>query len=153
MAKRRLNADAAAFYDRLRDLLKLAENRDPRVACEWGITITECHAMEQITKGGPCTINSLAAHLRLDKSTTSRTVANLVRKRFVRRDRHPEDGRAIQLVLTARGKRVASAVLAANEASYATMLERVRADERTELLDALRRIVTLVKELEPKPTD
>ncbi|MEO8215742.1 MAG: MarR family winged helix-turn-helix transcriptional regulator [Acidobacteriota bacterium] len=144
--------DARSFYDGLRNLQNLAAQRDPRVVCEWGITITECHAMEYIAKAGPCTVNALAAHLRLDKSTTSRTVTSLVRKRLVHRAKHPQDGRAIHLVLTAKGTDVADAVLAANEQSYAEMLQRLPARECAQLIDALTKIVTLVKTLEPKPT-
>jgi DNA-binding MarR family transcriptional regulator len=44
--------------------------------------------------------------LYLDKSTASRVVAALERKRYVRRAPHAEDGRAIVLTVTEAGRRL-----------------------------------------------
>jgi DNA-binding MarR family transcriptional regulator len=52
------------------------------------------------------TLNDLAAHLYLDKSTASRVVAALERKRYVTRAPHPQDGRAVVLTLTAAGRKL-----------------------------------------------
>ena len=50
---------------------------------------------------GPSALNELAAELYLDKSTASRVVATLERKRYVSRTSHPDDGRAVVLTVTA----------------------------------------------------
>jgi DNA-binding MarR family transcriptional regulator len=46
----------------------------------------------------------MAADLFLDKSTASRVVSALDRKGYVERRPHPEDRRAIQLVVTPAGR-------------------------------------------------
>ncbi|WP_346076393.1 MarR family winged helix-turn-helix transcriptional regulator [Gordonia cholesterolivorans] len=57
-----------------------------------------------VLRNGPMRSRDLADRLVTDPSTTSRHVAQLVKEGFVRREAHPEDGRASQLVLTDDGR-------------------------------------------------
>ncbi|MBI4410569.1 MAG: MarR family transcriptional regulator, partial [Gemmatimonadetes bacterium] len=68
--------------------------------------VTQCYALDSLVRGGLLTLNQLAAELFLDKSTASRVVDALERKRYLRRRPHPEDGRAILLEPTAAGRRL-----------------------------------------------
>ena len=52
------------------------------------------------------TFTELLHHTALDQPTLSRTVARLVRKGFVARKPKPIDGRAVELQLTAAGRRM-----------------------------------------------
>ncbi|EGD54447.1 MarR family winged helix-turn-helix transcriptional regulator [Gordonia neofelifaecis] len=56
-----------------------------------------------VLRHGPMRSRDLAERLVTDPSTTSRHVAQLVKEGFVRREAHPEDGRASRLVLTDDG--------------------------------------------------
>jgi DNA-binding MarR family transcriptional regulator len=90
---------------------------------------------------GPRTIGSLAERLGVSQQATSKAVADLERRGYVRRAADPADGRARQVALTERGQ---SAITAGrrHRAAVAAELgarlgeERVEAARRT-LVDAL----------------
>jgi DNA-binding MarR family transcriptional regulator len=99
-----LERDARDLYEALTDLVRLYQFRDRNVICCHDISVTQCYALQSLVRGGTMTLGALAAELYLDKSTASRVVEALERKGYVRRAPHPEDARAVQLVVTARGK-------------------------------------------------
>jgi MarR family 2-MHQ and catechol resistance regulon transcriptional repressor len=100
------NDEAAKLYAALSDLVRVYQFRDRDRICCHDISVTQCYALEALTRSGPRTLNELAAELYLDKSTASRVVATLERKGYVVRQPHPRDGRSILLDLTTSGKRL-----------------------------------------------
>jgi MarR family transcriptional regulator, 2-MHQ and catechol-resistance regulon repressor len=102
----RLEADAAALHEALSELVRVYQFRDRDRICCHDISVTQCYALEALLRRGPSGLNELAAELYLDKSTASRVIAALERKRYVSRASHPDDGRAIVLTVTAAGKRL-----------------------------------------------
>jgi MarR family transcriptional regulator, 2-MHQ and catechol-resistance regulon repressor len=102
----RLEADAAALHEALTELVRVYQFRDRDRICCHDISVTQCYALEALLRRGPSGLNDLAAELYLDKSTASRVVATLERKRYVSRAAHPDDGRAIVLTVTPAGKRL-----------------------------------------------
>jgi DNA-binding MarR family transcriptional regulator len=102
----RLEADAASLHEALCELLRVYQFRDRDRICCHDISVTQCYALEALLRRGPSGLNELAAELYLDKSTASRVVAALERKRYVSRAPHPEDGRAIVLTVTPLGRRL-----------------------------------------------
>jgi putative acetyltransferase len=69
-----------------------------------GLSHSHCHALIELEARGPVTQSELPHLLRLDKSTTSRIVAELVARRWVRARSSPQDARARVLSLTAEGR-------------------------------------------------
>jgi DNA-binding MarR family transcriptional regulator len=85
------------------------------------------------------TPTELARDLGLSPTTVSAMVDRLVRKKQVRRARHPEDGRSYVLELTAKGK----ATNARNARRFEQALRRLRGHldgDPEEILEALRRL-------------
>jgi DNA-binding MarR family transcriptional regulator len=83
------------------------------------------------------TPTELARDLGLAPTTLSAMIDRVVRKRQVRRVRHPDDGRSYRLELTARGK----ATNTRNVARFAKVIARLRANldgDEEAVLDALR---------------
>jgi DNA-binding MarR family transcriptional regulator len=105
-ARARLDADATALHDALSELVRVYQFRDRDRICCHDVSVTQCYAIEALIRRGPSGLNELDAELYLDKSTASRVVAALQRKRYVTRAPHPEDGRAIVLTATAAGRRL-----------------------------------------------
>jgi DNA-binding MarR family transcriptional regulator len=101
-----LEADAASLHEALSELVRVYQFRDRDRICCHDISVTQCYALEALLRRGPCGLNELAAQLYLDKSTASRVVAALERKKYVSRATHPEDGRAVVLTVTAAGRRL-----------------------------------------------
>lgn len=99
-----LDRDARGLYDALSDLIRVYQFRDRDRICCYDVSVTQCYALEALVRRGALTLNELAAHLFLDKSTASRVVDALERKGYVARRPHPQDGRALQLEPTAAGR-------------------------------------------------
>ncbi|HEX5757732.1 MAG TPA: MarR family transcriptional regulator [Thermoanaerobaculia bacterium] len=99
-----LDRDTRALYDALSDLIRVYQFRDRDRICCHDVSVTQCYALEALVRRGALTLNDLAAHLYLDKSTASRVVDALERKGYVARRPHPQDGRALQLESTPAGK-------------------------------------------------
>jgi putative acetyltransferase len=80
-----------------------------------GLTTSECHALIQLGDAPGSSAGTLAEALRLDKSTTSRIVARLRRRTWIRVVSDPADARRRVLTLTRTGRaRLAEVNAAAN---------------------------------------
>jgi DNA-binding MarR family transcriptional regulator len=99
-----LEQDAADLYGALSDLVRVYQFRDRDRICCYDISVTQCYALEELVRRGGMTLNDLAAHLYLDKSTASRVVDALERKGYVARSTHPRDRRAVLLEATETGR-------------------------------------------------
>ena len=99
-------ADATALHEALSELVRVYQFRDRDRICCHDVSVTQCYAIEALVRRGPSSLNELAAELYLDKSTASRVVAALMRKRYVTRAPDPEDGRAVVLAVTPAGRRL-----------------------------------------------
>jgi MarR family transcriptional regulator, 2-MHQ and catechol-resistance regulon repressor len=104
--KGRLEAEATELHNALSELVRVYQFRDRDRICCHDISVTQCYALEALVRRGPSGLNELAAELYLDKSTASRVVATLERKRYIGRAAHPEDGRAVVLTITPAGRRL-----------------------------------------------
>ena len=107
-----------------------------RTPCGEPISASQAHAMTELA-AQPLTQAELARRLRLDRSVVSRLADGLVDRNWLLRERHPQDQRAVQLVLTERGRVAADRVFGARRARLATLLDGVPADERDNVLRAL----------------
>ena len=98
--------EVVAVHEALSDLVRVYQFRDRDRICCHDVSVTQCYALEALVRRGPSTLNDLAAELYLEKSTASRVVATLERKRYVARSPHPTDGRAVVLRITSAGRRL-----------------------------------------------
>ena len=117
-----LLADAEHLSDALSELIRVIQFRDRDRACCYDISVSQCYALKRVVDAGPLTINELAAHLYLDKSTASRVANGLVDKSLVIRERDSEDGRVVRLVATPEGASVCSTIESDLTREYAEML-------------------------------
>jgi MarR family 2-MHQ and catechol resistance regulon transcriptional repressor len=99
-----LEQDSADLYDALSNLVRVYQFRDRDRICCYDVSVTQCYALEGLVRLGGMTLNELAAHLFLDKSTASRVVDALERKGYVARSTHPQDRRAVLLEATETGR-------------------------------------------------
>ena len=99
-----LDGDTLELHRALSDLIRVYQFRDRDRICCYDVSVTQCYALEAVILHGPLTLNELAAHLYLDKSTTSRVVDALQKKGYVERRENPEDRRSLRLEPTAAGR-------------------------------------------------
>ena len=115
--------DASDLSDALSELIRVVQFRDRDRACCYDISVSQCYALKGVSDAGALTINELAAHLYLDKSTASRIANGLVDKDLLDRVRDPHDGRIVQLVATERGRDLCSSIEGDLAREYAELLD------------------------------
>ena len=136
-----LDADAAALHRVLSELKRVYQFRDRDRICCHDISVTQCWALNALVGGGSLTLNQLAAKLYLDKSTTNRVVNALERKGYVRRARHPEDGRAVVLRATAAGARLQARIEGEMLETERGLLSEFDAEVRRSMVQLIGRLV------------
>jgi DNA-binding MarR family transcriptional regulator len=135
-----LTVDAIGFSAALEDLARTYQLQDPRQTCTYGITLTECYALEAVVENGTLTVNEVAAELALDKSTASRAVASLVRKGLIARRGHPRDRRSIEVSPTAPGSRLYRRIRDAGRKRHRDLLQGFPPEARRAAIDLLSRL-------------
>lgn len=117
-----LRADAEHLSDALSELIRVIQFRDRDRACCYDISVSQCHALKGVVDAGGLTVNELAAHLYLDKSSASRLANGLVGKGLLARERDAEDGRVVRLVATPEGASTCAIIESDLTREYAEML-------------------------------
>lgn len=112
--------------------------------CGQPLSVSEAHALLELSRDAGLSQVALGERLRLQKSTVSRLVTQLEGKGWVERGRDRTDGRVIQLHLTEPGRRIADQVATARADHYASILQRIPEDERGQVLHALEVLVQAV---------
>jgi DNA-binding MarR family transcriptional regulator len=130
--------DAQALQDRLVSFIRAFGLHQPeRTPCGQPIPVSEAHALAELTRDAPLGQAQLGRRLRLEKSTVSRLVGQLIGRGWLERRPDPGDGRATLLVLTPAGQQAADELASARAAKIARLLEAIPADEREAVLHAL----------------
>ncbi len=75
-----------------------------RALQDLGLTNAHGHVLAVVLAHGPLRVADIAARTGFEASTTSRLVAELVRRRMVRRLPDPDDGRATLIATAYRGE-------------------------------------------------
>jgi DNA-binding MarR family transcriptional regulator len=98
------DGDARALHHALSDFVRVCQFRDRLRTGGHSLSVQQVSALDAVVDAGPSTLAAVAAHLLLDKSTTSRIVDGLERKGLIVRRRDPDDGRAIRITATETGR-------------------------------------------------
>jgi MarR family transcriptional regulator, 2-MHQ and catechol-resistance regulon repressor len=135
-----LDRDAADLQAAVADLVRVYQFRDRDRICCHDISVTQCHALETLVEHGPLRLNALAERLFLDKSTTSRVVATLVKKGYVEPGADAQDGRAIALRATRKGRSLCARITGDLVDQQKQLLQDLDPDVRTGVVRVLRRL-------------
>ncbi|WP_030020636.1 MarR family winged helix-turn-helix transcriptional regulator [Streptomyces monomycini] len=98
--------------------------------------------LNRLDREGPMGVKALAAGMGIDSSTVTRQVAPLVDSGLVNRASHPEDGRAVVLQLSERGRSRLEEVRASRRALMALVTEEWTEEERDSFCSLLTRFNT-----------
>ncbi len=140
-----LEADAAAVFDVMTELLRIYQFRDRDRVGSHGVTITQTYALEVILRRHKVTAKQLARELALEKSTVSRLVEAMVEGRLVERVDHPCDARSVLLRATPLGRRVYGGVRRHIVQENAAALQGLTGTERTLFIETLNRFTEAAK--------
>jgi DNA-binding MarR family transcriptional regulator len=134
----RLRAGVRALVARF----AISERAD--VAC-CGMTVAQAATLEILLAERELRLGALGRRLGISPSTLSRNLARLEERGLVRRRAEPGDARAFRAVLTDAGVRAAHEVERQEEAFAASILERLPARRRADLLTALDELLFAVR--------
>ena len=81
--------------------------RDPQTGA--GLSAHQASILDHLDEVDPMTMSDLAGHMGVTVATMSLAIDRLERKRYVRRDRDPQDRRRVLLRVTAAGVRLREA--------------------------------------------
>lgn len=132
--------DARHLSNALSELIRVVQFRDRDRSCCYDISVSQCHALKGIVDADGLTINDLAAHLYLDKSTASRVANGLVEKRLIERKRDEGDGRVVNLVATDEGRATCSRIEDDLAKEYAELLQDFDPDIRPAITKVVARL-------------
>lgn len=138
-----LDRDATALQAAVADLVRVYQFRDRDRICCHDISVTQCYALETLVEHGPVRLGSLAERLFLDKSTTSRVVATLVKKGYVAQGSDASDGRAIALSATRQGRALCARIKADLVTQQRQLLEDLAPAVRAGVVDVIRRLAAM----------
>jgi DNA-binding MarR family transcriptional regulator len=110
-----------------------------------GITMAQCHVIVELGRTERMSLNDLAELLKLDKSTVSRSVDNLVSMGLVRRETDAADRRYVTLALSEKGGRVFADLEKRMETYFADIVAYLPADKREQVLDSLVLLAEAIK--------
>ncbi|HTV71673.1 MAG TPA: MarR family winged helix-turn-helix transcriptional regulator [Rhizobiaceae bacterium] len=123
----RLNRLAAEISDRLSAIY--AERFDLDIPA-WRVLAT-------LDDGEEWTAQEIVASTRTHKSTISRAVADLEKRKLVSRVQHEADGRAMTLQLTSRGRQLMDRLIPLAKSFEAELLSTLTSVDRRNLTDGI----------------
>lgn len=114
--------------------------------CGQPLPVSEAYALVEMARHGRLRQMELARRLKLEKSTVSRLVSNLVGRGWIHRHPAAEDGRGIQLELTEAGASAAARLAEARRRRFTALLARIPDDQRHAVVQALRTLAEATDE-------
>jgi MarR family 2-MHQ and catechol resistance regulon transcriptional repressor len=97
---------AIELYRALSALARRYQFRSRDEVCCYGLTVSQCYALEVLVDRDAVPASTLSAALGLDLSSTTRLVDQMVRKKLVTRKRSPVDARVREIRITDGGSRL-----------------------------------------------
>ncbi|MEW6363679.1 MAG: MarR family transcriptional regulator [Acidobacteriota bacterium] len=129
--------NASRLYRALTDFARRYQFRNRDEVCCYGLTISQCYALELLAWEGVLASSALASRLGLDISSTTRLVDQLVRKKLAVRRRMARDARVREIEITDPGRRLVARI----EEDFSTMLADALRDMPPAVLKALPEII------------
>lgn len=135
----------------LRELLKALVKRlgilekNNEYCC--GITYTQYCALIEIGRAKEIFLKVLAEKLNLDKSTTSRTIDNLVKLNYVKLEVFLENRKFVKIILTKEGLNLFNRIEEGSEKYYKNILELIPEEKRFQVLESLEYLLGAVSQV------
>jgi MarR family transcriptional regulator, lower aerobic nicotinate degradation pathway regulator len=137
--------------DALRRIVQALRESSRRAEQRLGITGAQLFVVEQLADT-PCqSLNELAARTFTHQSSVSTVVARLVEEGLVSRHYADTDARRLELMLTARGRRLAAQTTGAAQGRLIGAVQRLPPRSRRQLGALLRRVVLAMDAADEMP--
>ena len=123
-------------------------NRDQKVC--YGITLSQCCAIEILDQKGLLSMNSLSQSQGVTISTMTRVVDVLVRDDVLQRSGSPKDRRKVCIELTGKGKNLAKQLQKCTRAYTKEILDKIPADKQSQVVESIELLINAIESTNPK---
>jgi DNA-binding MarR family transcriptional regulator len=110
------------------------------------LSIVQSASILAIGKVQDITVNGLAEELRLDKSSASKHVTNLVESGYVKRTESQEDRRYFVLSLTDKGQEAYQTIQDVSQQFYETIFDKMAPEDKDSLQQGLNAMLKVIRE-------
>lgn len=110
-------------------------------------TFAQCHTITEVAVCGKLSLNELAARLKMDKSLMSRTVDELVKKGYLKREQDPDDRRYVIIQLTEQGEHLHAGIEVQARQKFAELLSSIPEEQRIQVIKGLEALNLAVEKL------
>ena len=150
-----MNKTPGSAEDQLLDLLnrlrKLTFAQHPLQ--DTGVTMPQLALLDWLAAAPGCSVQEIANGLGLTAPTVSVSVRRLEKAGLLKRQPDPQDRRAVQLFLTARGQALQELAWAFRREKMRRLLAGLSPDEGTTLLALLERAIGAAEAIETAPQE
>jgi MarR family transcriptional regulator, organic hydroperoxide resistance regulator len=126
--------EMGSVIQRLVRVIQLFERDQIKI---YGFTTSQCNTLLEIQKAGSLTMNELSERMKLNTSTMTRVLDNLVRDKYITRDRDETDRRIVVVTLTGQGKEAASRLSGSVKEYYKKIIENIPEGHVDEVLNSV----------------
>lgn len=114
-----------------------------------GFTTSQCYTLLEIYKSGSLTMSELSDKMNLNTSTMTRVLDNLVRDKYVSRDKELSDRRIVVISLTDKGKNAALVLSRTVNDYYRRVIENIPEGQVDEILKSVGRLLSAFEKANP----
>jgi len=136
----RLTEQAMLLHQAVVYLAKRYQFRDRNDTCAYGVSVSQCYALEALSTSETLSMNALAKELGVTISTTSRIVDQLVAKGLAERQTPPNDRRVCEVYATDEGRRLVDCILSGLLTREQDILQRIPAASRDHVIWAIQQL-------------
>jgi len=123
-------------------------NRDQKVC--YGITLSQCCAIESLERKKKLTMNELSRHQGVTLSTMTRVVDVLVRDGVVKRVGSPKDRRKVCIELTETGEDLAGKLKKCTEDYTKKILDQIPKSKRNQVIESMELLIKAIESINKK---
>jgi DNA-binding MarR family transcriptional regulator len=142
----RTTEQARRLHRAVTELVRRYQFRDRNEICCFGISVSQCYALEALAQAGTLTMGTLASRMQLSVSTMTRVVDQLVTHGLVQRWVDAEDRRVCCVGPTSEGRELLARVSSELLEGERAILDKLPAQHRESVILALEELSRAVDE-------
>jgi DNA-binding MarR family transcriptional regulator len=137
---------ARRLHRAVTELVRRYQFRDRNEICCFGVSVSQCHALEALGQAGELTMGELASQMHLSVSTMTRVVDQLVARGLAQRGEDAKDRRVCCVEPTPKGRELLGRISADLLGGETAILAKVPAEDRESVIQALEELSRAVDE-------
>jgi MarR family 2-MHQ and catechol resistance regulon transcriptional repressor len=137
---------ARRLHGAVTELMRRYQFRDRNEICCFGVSVSQCHALEALGQAGELTMGSLASQMHLSVSTMTRVVDQLVARGLAQRGEDAEDRRVCCVEPTPKGRELLGRISAELLEGERAILDKLPAEHRESVIRALKELSRAIDE-------